>query len=106
MVTMAPFSHSTLRQSLDRNVVTASPEERTSVWSSLHQRLERYPFTPLVPAEIQRVGTTWTRQCFTLEESSSQVGSHLMRYGPILNLLTVLVKSCGRDNCAAHTTRL
>src|ERR1041384_2735895 len=94
MVTMAPYSQSTLRQSPDRNVVTASPEERTSVWSSLHQRLERYPFTPLVPAAIQRIGTTWIRQCFTLAESSSQAGSHLTRYERTLNLLTVPVKSC------------
>src|ERR1043166_4794737 len=106
MATMALYSRSTLRQSVDRNVVTESPEERTSVWSSLHQRLERYPFTPLVPAEIQRVGTTWIRQCFTLAESSSQVGSHLTRYGRILNLLTIPVKSCGDDNfvnsCGRH----
>src|ERR1051325_4411930 len=98
MVTMAPYSQSTLRQSPDRNVVTASPEERTSVWSSLHQRLERYPFTLLVPAEIQRIGTTWIRQCFTLAESSSQVGSHLKRYGRILNLLIILGKRCIHDN--------
>src|SRR5678809_819111 len=106
MATMAAFSRSTLRQSPDRNVVTASPEERTSVWSSLPQRLERYPFTPLVPAEIQRVGTTWIRQCFTLAESSSQVGSHLTRYGRISNLLIVPVKSCAHDNrgnsCCRH----
>src|SRR6185295_6320303 len=106
MATMAPYSRSTLRQSLDRNVVTASPEERTSVWSSLHQRLERHPFTLLVPAEIQRVGTTWIRQCFTLAESSSQVGSHLTRYGQTLNPLTVPVKSCVYDNSAVDTTGL
>src|SRR5215470_6546158 len=98
MATMAPYSRSTLRQSVDRNVVTASPEERTSVWSSLDQRLERYPFTPLVPAEIQKAGTTWIRQCFTLAESSSQVGSHLTRYGRILNLPIILGKSCIHDN--------
>src|ERR1043165_9659575 len=99
MATMALYSRSTLRQSLDRNVVMASQEERTSVWSSLRQRLEHYPFTPLVPAEIQRVGTTWIRQCFTHAESSSQVGSHLTRYERILNLLIVPVKRCWGDNC-------